>query len=79
MKIEVYGKDTCPYCVKAKQLLKEKNLPFTDVKVGVDVTREQVQQLAEAAGAKVEIKSIPQIIIDGKYIGGYTDLVNFLK
>ncbi len=79
MKIEVYGKDTCPYCVKAKQLLKEKNLPFTDLKVGTDVTREQVQQLAEAAGAKVEIKSIPQIIIDGKYIGGYTDLVNFLK
>jgi len=73
MEAIVYSKKPCPYCEQAKSLLTRKNITFKEL----DVTRPEVlDQLRELVpGAK----TVPQIFIDGAYIGGYTDLVDHLK
>jgi glutaredoxin 3 len=69
----VYSKKPCPYCEQAKSLLTRKNISYREL----DVTRPEVlDQLRELVpGAK----TVPQIFIEGTYIGGYTDLVEHLK
>lgn len=71
MIIEVYSKDNCPYCVEAKRLLTSLNLAFEEKKVGVDVTREELLERVPNA------KTVPQIIINGECIGGYTQLARY--
>lgn len=71
--IVVYSKPNCPYCVKAKRLLDQMGLPFTERVVGVDATREQLLEAAPNA------RTVPQIIIDGKVIGGYDQLATYIE
>ena len=68
MRIEIYGKKWCSYCYKAKQLCKRENLDFLYKELNKDFTREEL--LEQFPGAK----TFPQIIMDGKKIGGYTEL-----
>ena len=67
-KIILYTKDNCTYCNQAKNLLHYKGKSFTEVKIGVDMTREDFVSLFP------NIKSVPHIIIDGVQIGGYDKL-----
>jgi len=71
--VEVYSKDNCAFCTKAKVLLETQHMEFVEKKIGVDVTREQL--LAIAPGAR----TVPQIVIDGTVIGGYDQLAQYLK
>tara|TARA_B100000900_G_C19947140_1_gene460136 strand:+ start:28 stop:282 length:255 start_codon:yes stop_codon:yes gene_type:complete len=68
-KIEIYTWQYCPFCIKAKTLLNRKNIEFTEYKIDGD----------EAAREKMSIRangkrSLPQIFINGKSIGGCDDL-----
>ncbi|RFD36396.1 glutaredoxin [Vibrio parahaemolyticus] len=73
MKAVVYSKDACPFCVKAINLLNEKNVDIEIIKIGVDISKEDmVARIQEQAG--VEVQTVPQIILDEVYIGGFTDL-----
>ncbi|NDB82487.1 MAG: glutaredoxin 3 [Alphaproteobacteria bacterium] len=67
--IKVYTTNYCPYCVKAKTLLKSKNLEFVEI----DVTENQEERLAlvEKSGGR---KTVPQIFIGTHHVGGYDDL-----
>ncbi len=68
-KIIIYTKSYCPYCVKAKQLLKNKNVNFTEI----DITNNQSlidEMLLKSAGRK----TVPQIFIDDFHVGGCDDL-----
>lgn len=69
--VEVYSKDNCPFCVKAKMLLDMKQVEFVEKKVGVDVTREELLEIAPQA------RTVPQIVIDGEVIGGYDQLTQY--
>lgn len=69
----VYSKDNCPYCTKAKQVLSMRNIRFTERKIGVDVTREQLLEAVPAA------RTVPQIVINGSSIGGYEQLVRYIE
>ncbi len=71
--IIVYSKPNCPYCVMAKRLLDQMELPFTERVVGVDATREQLLEAAPNA------RTVPQIIIDDKLIGGYDQLASYIE
>lgn len=73
MQIEVYSKENCPFCVKAKYLLDAKGLAYTEKKVGVDVTREELLEIAPQA------RTVPQIVIEGEVIGGYDQLEIYFK
>ena len=68
-KIEIYTKFTCPYCVRAKQLLSKKNLEYTEYDVTMNTATRQ-EMVERAPGAR----TVPQIFIGGTAIGGSDDL-----
>jgi len=68
-KIEVYSGDFCPYCMRAKALLKNKGLDFTEYNVRKDIQR-QAEMQDRAPGAR----TIPQIFINDRHVGGCDDL-----
>lgn len=70
-KAVVYSKQNCPWCVKAKQLLTEKGVEFEEILFGTPRALNK-EMISEAVGQP--INTVPQIILDGTYIGGYTDL-----
>jgi glutaredoxin 3 len=69
MHIKIYTKAYCSFCFAAKRLLSKRGLEFEEIPVmGNAVAEKEMRELT--GGHKV-----PQILIDGKPIGGYTDLV----
>ena len=68
-KIVIYSKSYCPYCVKAKQLLKNKNIDFTEIDITDNPTLIE-ELLLKSFGRK----TVPQIFIDDFHVGGYDDL-----
>lgn len=67
--IEIYSKPNCPYCNKAKQLLRNTDTLFTEHKLDVDFTREILLERYPNA------TTYPVVVVDGFHIGGYTQLV----
>ena len=69
MKVEIYTKDACPYCVQAKNLLKLKGIVYEEVKI--DETPE-AREFVLAEGHR----TVPQIYQDGKLLveGGFQGL-----
>lgn len=67
-KVEIYTKSWCPYCARAKQLLKTKGVRFeeTDIEQNVKQTREMQQRSGQ--------HTVPQIFIDGYHVGGSDEL-----
>jgi glutaredoxin 3 len=65
----VYSGPNCPYCVRAKMLLQKKGAAFTDFDVKADPAR--MEEMMDKTQGK---RSIPQIFIGGKHIGGCDDL-----
>lgn len=67
-KILIYSKEVCPYCVRAKALLQRKGAVFTEIKI----TDEKIaQEMTEKSGGR---KTVPQIFIGEKHVGGCDDL-----
>jgi glutaredoxin 3 len=67
--VKIYTTMICGYCVRAKLLLKARNIPYEEV----DVTsnHEMRAWLVQATGGR---KTVPQIFIRGESIGGYQEL-----
>jgi len=68
-KVIIYTKDGCPYCFRAKALLDSKGAAYKEIDVGNDP--EKRQALSEKSNGR---KTVPQIFIMGKHIGGCDDL-----
>ncbi len=68
-KIEIYTRDWCPYCRKAKAFLTSKNLSYVEYDVDDKEIREEMVQ---RSGGQ---ETVPQIFIDENHIGGYDDLI----
>jgi glutaredoxin 3 len=66
--VQVYSKSNCPYCVLAKNLLSEKGVSFQEI--NLDGKDRELKELKERTG----LRTVPQIFIDDKLIGGYQDL-----
>ena len=73
MSVIVYTRDLCGYCDAAKDLLRTMNVRFDEAKIGTDVTREELLEVAPKA------KTVPQIVINQKLIGGYDDLCAYIE
>jgi len=71
--ILVYSKNNCVYCDKAKLLLKNLGLNYNEKKFEDFISTEA---LYEDIGKNV--RSMPQIKINGELIGGYNQLVEYL-
>ena len=68
-RFEVYVTTMCPYCVRAKSLLKKKGFAYSEI----DVTgnEEKRSWLVKASGGR---RTVPQIFLDGKPLGGSDEL-----
>lgn len=67
-KVQVYSKQQCPYCVKAKSLLTKKGVAFEEIDVENDDERRA--WLVETTGQR----TVPQVFVDGRPLGGFSDL-----
>lgn len=67
--VEIYSTMFCPYCFRAKRLLKEKGVTFREV--DVTMTPGSRQEMTQRAGGRT---SVPQIFIDGQHVGGSDEL-----
>lgn len=63
--VKVYSTPTCPYCTRAKQLLKDNNIEFENIDVSVN------QQAAEEMVAKSGQMGVPVLDVDGEVIVGF--------
>jgi glutaredoxin 3 len=68
-KVEIYTKMTCPYCIRAKTLLKEKGAEIDEI--AVDMGGAKRQEMIQRAGGRM---TVPQIFINGRHVGGCDDL-----
>jgi len=69
----VYSKAVCPYCDWAKQLLDNKKIAYQEIRIDLDP--EQAAEMIRLSGRR----TVPQIFIDGKPIGGFDDLSQLAK
>ena len=63
--ITVYSTPTCPFCIRAKQYLKDNNIQFTDYDVGSDPAKAQEMM------KKTDQMGVPVIEIDGEIVIGF--------
>ena len=68
-KVEVYTTSYCPYCTRAKSLLKSKGVAFKEIDVSGDAALRE--KMVELSGGR---RTVPEIFINGKIIGGYDEL-----
>lgn len=66
--VTIYSKDYCPYCVMAKNLLKNLDIPFEEI----DITRSP--EIMEELMKKSRMMTVPQIFVGDKCLGGYDDI-----
>lgn len=65
--VVVYSKVPCPYCVQVERLLQARDIPY-----------EKIDLTGDSAGiadlsAKTGMFTLPQVFVDGKLVGGYTE------
>lgn len=70
-KVEMYCTAVCPYCIRAEQLLTKKGVTEIE-KIRVDIDRDRFQEMMERSGGR---RTVPQIFIGDKHVGGYDDMV----
>jgi len=68
MKAIVWSKDFCPFCVQTKTLLESRGIEYEERNVSQDWTREQLLEAVPNA------RTLPQIFLDDKLVGGFTEL-----
>lgn len=71
--IEIYGKPACTFCDRAKQLCETRGFEYVYKSLGTDYTKEELLEMFPGA------RTVPQIIVSGTKIGGYTELVNYIE
>ena len=68
-RVKVYSTGICPLCENAKNLLNKWGIAYDEARVDID--RGQLKEMLQVSNGA---RTVPQIVIDGKWIGGFTDL-----
>jgi glutaredoxin 3 len=74
-KITIYEMEGCPWCVRAQELLDKKNLKYEVISY-TTVPREKLMKIVNSKDGSM---SFPIVVINGKHIGGFTELDKLLK
>ena len=69
-KVEIYSTQRCPSCVRAKQLLQQKGVTFTEYKVDED--RDKFEEMKTRAQGR---RTVPSIFINDEFVGGFDSLL----
>ena len=76
MKIVIYSKTNCAYCTKAKNLVKNLGLDYTEKSLEKDFGSDPSKMLEDIGKP---VRQMPQIKIDDELIGGYNQLVEYFE
>jgi len=68
--VEIYTVNYCPYSKKAKAILDNNGIPYKEI----DITGNEPEMRAKLAQMTGGQQTVPQIFVNGKYIGGCTEL-----
>jgi glutaredoxin 3 len=68
-RVKIYSTGVCPICDKTKTLLQKWNIPYEEARVDQD--QAALKKMLEVTN---RARTVPQICIDGKWIGGFTEL-----
>lgn len=68
--VSLFTKVGCPFCARAKTMLKEQGLDYEEIVLGRDVNMRSLRAVTGAV-------TVPQVFIDGKLIGGSDDLATY--
>jgi len=68
-RVKVYSTGICPICEKTKNLLAKWNIRYEEARIDLD--RDLLKEMLEISN---HARMVPQIAIDGKWIGGFTEL-----
>ena len=69
--VKMYSTATCPYCLRAKQLLKQRGVEQID-EIRVDLDHAERARMTEITGRR----TVPQIFIGTTHVGGCDDLMD---
>ena len=72
-KVEIFSKSNCPYCDMAKNFFDQKDIKYIEYNADNPDVFKKMLEMNPAA------RTVPQIFIDNKLIGGYTDLIEKYK
>ena len=75
MNAKVYSTSTCTWCDRVIKNLTDSGIEVEKIDISGD--KKLFKQMSEDVGKKVS--TVPQVIIDEKYIGGYTETERFIK
>jgi glutaredoxin-like protein len=70
--VTVFSRDGCPFCVKAKQELRNAGIPFEELVLNRDFTEQTLRAVANAA-------TVPQVFVNGTHIGGSEAVSDWLS
>lgn len=78
-RFDIYTRNGCGWCEKAKQLLQSKGYSYTERLVGVNATKDEIQHRVNNLGVSTTISTVPQIFLlndkgPDTYIGGFDQL-----
>jgi glutaredoxin len=73
MQAVIWSKYNCPYCDQAKNLMQLRGIQYEERKIGDGYTREDLLEAVPTA------RTVPQIFLDGKLVGGYDALRKVLN
>jgi glutaredoxin-like protein len=69
--VSVFSREDCPYCARAKGMLRDAGIPYEELVLNRDYTEASLRAVSGRA-------TVPQVFINGKYIGGSEDLEQYL-
>ena len=75
MEAKMYSTSRCSWCDRVAKMLEENEVIVEKIDVSGDKTL--LKEMQKAAGKKVT--TVPQVIIDGKFVGGYTEVERFIN
>lgn len=70
--VSLFTKEGCPYCARAKSMLKERGINFEEIVLGKGITTKSLQAVSGNT-------TVPQVFIDGKLIGGSDELATYFN
>jgi glutaredoxin 3 len=68
-RITIYSTGNCPFCEKAKTFMNRRNIDFNEVRI--DLGKDQLREFSRRTNGA---RSVPQIFIDDRLVGGFSEL-----
>jgi len=82
MLFTIYSQPNCTFCEQAKDLIKSKGLEYVELILNVGQKQEQGKQYVPLTHLKAKVpsaRSVPQIFVGDKHVGGFVELQKYLK